>query len=419
MAMNIRSITELPEYPSSLSVSLKADRSQPLSTALKDAISRWEINGGGLGSIGFDMLSCAENSYIEVATKNTSYKLDLNKILDNINKTMAYVAWLQSSGITREEAEELFVPYTGNMHTGGKAVSGLYIATSDNGTALCVNGPVSFQDQTGRNIAFSTNSASCFATYLSATNLSSKSISSTALTSISISGTNLTASNLTASGCLYAGQNGPDYKLTATKDNVTITDLTATSLTAGNLCAGTNGNEYKLTANSTTMKITNLTADNLSSAQLTAVNLSAGGASNTSQYALQVSATAETTNENDQRYYIKAKELSATMLDTPVFQAQTIIATDTLHAGKKNDKDGAGYYVEASNKVNGLSATTVTTDSLHIKDLSVTEHLYAGQNGNEWNLTATNDCCKAQKLSATGLTASGISELTAKAACWS
>lgn len=416
MAMNIRSITELPDYP--LSTPLTADSSTALSTALKDAITEWEIDGGGLGSIGFQMLSCAKNSYIEVATQNKSYKLDLNKILDNINKTMAYVAWLQSSGITKEEAEELFVPYTGNMHAGGKAVTGLYIATPDTGTALKVDGPVSFQDQTGRNIAFSTNSASCFATYLSATNLSSKSISSTELTSISISGTNLTASNLTASGRLYAGQDGTSYNLLATNSAVKIIDLTATNLTAGNLCAGTNGSEYKLTANSSKMKIPNLTADNLSSAQLTAINLSAGGASNTSQYALQVSATADTIN--DQRYYIKAKELSATMLDTPIFQAQTIIATDTLRAGKKNDKDGAGYYVEASNKVNGLSATTVTTDSLHIKDLYVTEHLYAGYNGNEWNLTATGDYCKAQKLSATGLTASGgISELTAKAACWS
>ena len=53
MAMNIRSITELPLYPASLSTPLSADSSTPLSTALKDAINKWQIDGGGLGSIGF------------------------------------------------------------------------------------------------------------------------------------------------------------------------------------------------------------------------------------------------------------------------------------------------------------------------------------------------------------------------------
>ena len=413
MAMNIRSITELPDYP--LSTPLTADSSTALSTALKDAITGWEIDGGGLGSIGFQMLSCAKNSYIEVATQNKSYKLDLNKILDNINKTMAYVAWLQSSGITKEEAEELFVPYTGNMHAGGKAVTGLYIATPDTGTALKVDGQAIFQDSKGINIILSTKSDGICYTE----KLSGKEISSEKLTGKGISGTNLTVNNL------YAGLTGSDYKLSATNQIVTIADLTATNLTAGNLCAGstTDGNSYKLSVNSNTaqaaqMKINQLTSYNLSSAKLTAVNLSAGGMDSTTAYALQVLASPETSADG-QQYYIKTKELSATKLATPTFQANTLIAIDSLSAGEKT---GGGYYVVASkdNNVKGLSATMVTTDTLNIKDLQVTNTMYVGQkDGNQWNVTADKTQCTIQSCKANSLTADGIAQLTAKAACWS
>lgn len=420
MAMNIRSITELKPYPNFLSTSLTADSNTQLSTALKDAIKEWEIDGGGLGSIGFEMLSCAKDSYIEVAAKDdngtpTSYKLDLNKILDNINKTMAYVAWLQSSGITEEKARDLFVPYEGNIN--GKAVSGLWIApgTDSKETALKVNGAVIFYDETGIQTVLSTTSDGCYVENLSGTNVSAKK-----LTGQSILGT-----SMSASGQLYAGQSGTDYKLSATGSVVTITDLTATRLTAGNFYAGTNGTAYRLSVNSTEakaaeMNILNLTADNLSSATLTAVNLSAGGTASTAAYALQVSATPDSSTNNEP-YYIKTKALSAEKVSTPKFQAKTLVATESLSAGQ--NRESGGYHVVASNSgdVKGLYATLVKTIGLDIQDLSVTGMMYAGRNNatGQWNLTANSLQCDILNCHAKKLGATEIAQLTAKAACWS
>ena len=103
MAMNIKSISELSsfsEVKGLYSPLLCTESSTSLTDALKGAINSWTNGRGEISSIGFNTISCAPDTYIEVASKSqtdssyTSYKLNLSELLDNINKTLAWVAWV-------------------------------------------------------------------------------------------------------------------------------------------------------------------------------------------------------------------------------------------------------------------------------------------------------------------------------------
>lgn len=405
MAMNIKSISELSsfsEVKGLYSPLLCNESSASLTDALKGAINSWTNGSGEISSIGFNTISCAPDTYIEVASKSstdspyTSYKLNLSELLDNINKTLAWVAWVQTNGITKAEASSLFVPYEGNIGK-NKPVSGLYIVTPDAGTALCVEGPVMFSNNNQLN--FETKEGGC---YISTLNASKAVVQE------------LTGNDINVLSTFVVGPVN-NYVVSANSELMNARQLSVANLTAEKLTAGTN--DWQIVADATgtrasKLSIGNLLGDEGHIASLTAENLFAGGSVN---FALCAFSTPVG------EYYVKTKALSAEALNTPQFTASKIIATDELYAGKIDGDEG--YYVKASNigTITGLSATKIRTPQLEIEKLSVLSNMYVGkgQADNEWNINASNSRCDVNQLSAKGLSADGIAQLTAKAACWS
>lgn len=340
MAMNIRSITELQSFSGPLlSTNLLDDSKYSSSSeALKDVITKWSGSNVDLDKIDFTMLSCAKDSYIEVAAQAgstySSYKLNLSELLDSINKLIAAVAYMKSSGITKDEADALYIPLSGNTQENSPRITGgLRITPTTNETGLYVQGPIIV----GQNSTiFEVTEDRVIASNLSASNLSADSLTfKEANGEDSLTCRSIIGSNITATAGLSVGSIGESYELVASDSQVTIFDL------------------------------------------------------------------------------------SATRLSTNVFQADEIIALNKLLAGRNRAGE---YYVNASNDsdVNGLSASVVKTPRLEIDHLSVKQTMLVGkQDAVNWNINATSSRCDVKQLSADGLSAAEIAQLTAKAACWS
>lgn len=366
--MNINSISELPALAASI---LSASSQQQLTSVSKAYNDAHTIVGGkdlsNLNELGFKSLSCksmsVEVSYMSENGKLSSCKFDLGKALNNISETLAWIAYLNSSGLTREVADDLYVPYTGNMGEGKKAVSGLHIVSPDSSTttaatSLSVVGQASFSNSNNE-LMFEVNTGDG---QIKATGCEITCSNVTCNIDGNLSATNAYCNTLAAG--LYAVGNSQSWNLNVLSGTngtypnpatvnqlccnaLSSTNLSAQECSANRLQAALSGNTYVFSAGSTGTSATTITASNLYAGL------------NNSSYKLQVLAN-----------------------NSPIEISQ--LAAENLSAGISANSHG---------NTDTLLIANDDSEALVLKKLRVTE--------------------------SAGLSANGISELTAKAACWS
>ncbi len=370
--MNINSISELPALEASI---LSASSQQQLTSVSKAYNDAHTIVGGkdlsNLNELGFKSLSCksmsVEVSYMSENGKLSSCKFDLGKALNNISETLAWIAYLNSSGLTRDVADELYVPYTGNIGEGKKAVSGLYVVSPDSSTgvatSLSVVGQASFSNS-DNDLMFEVNADD---NQINATNCE------------------ITCSNVTCNidGDLSAAH---AYCKTLVGGLYTVGNSQSWNL---NVLSGTNGT-YPNPATVNQLFCNSLSSSVLSAHECNVDSLQAGLSGSTYVFSagsirgsIGVSAEAITASNLYAGLYDNSYKLQVLADPNPIEISK--LAAENLSAGISSDMQHGTKDV--------LLIAHDDSDELVLKKLRVTE--------------------------SAGLSANGISELTAKAACWS
>lgn len=370
--MNINSISELPALEASI---LSASSQQQLTSVSKAYNDAHTISGGNdlsnLNELGFKSLSCksmsVEVSYMSENGKLSSCKFDLGKALNNISETLAWIAYLNSSGLTREVADDLYVPYTGNIGEGKKAVSGLHIVSPDSSTttaatSLSVVGQASFSNSNNE-LMFEVNTGDG---QIKATGCEITCSNVTCSIDGNLSATNAYCNTLAAG--LYAVGNSQSWNL--------------------NVLSGTNGT-YPKSATVNQLFCNSLSSSLLSAQECSANILQAGLSGSTYVFSagsirgsIGVSAQAITASNLDAGLYDSSYKLQVLADGNPIEISQ--LAAENLSAGISANSHGNNEILLIAND---------DSEALVLKKLRVTENA--------------------------GLSANGISELTAKAACWS
>lgn len=315
--MNINSISELsPVVEEIISASNKAQ----LTAVAQEYYRANDISGSSLSNLaelGFNTLSCGDMNVevsITEAGKLQSKKFNLGKALNDISKTLAWIAYLNSAGITKDEADELYVPYSGNIGENKKSISGLHIVPPNNNenTALSVEKNAVFSNADNTDVIFEIiatgatptvkatectidfAAASCNVGQLSATTASCNALSAglytigsgsdwnmkvdygisngssfpkpaifTQLSCANLSSTLLSTGNCSVKTSLVVAQSDDDSSMQFAVDSYGVS---ANHFKATNLCAGLNNDDsYKLSVLSGigAIKIANLEATNL------------------------------------------------------------------------------------------------------------------------------------------------------------
>ena len=376
---------------------------------------------------GYDTLSCPDGTYIEMSIQENgsrkSYKFDFSDFLNRLNKTLAAIVKLNAGGITKAQADEYYVPLSGNPTN--PMTGTLYISVDAGETALSASGPSYFGFGTSMKIEvleteIRVHSPTKIDNDLSASNLSASNYlccnNLKCTTDASI------GHNLTVNGTATI----KDANISASADITKAHLMSKTTIDDGDFTTLSGTNLYAATLSSTNLKAASLSATNGAiSNKLTVKDIE-----NTNNISTTTSAFFGYANDsfalsvrpsNAGGYYVLAKELSASELRTPTFKANTIIAINELKAGIKSDSE-TEYYVHASNSsdMKGLSATNLSTPTFTAANIIATYTLKGGRiDAGNFQFEATTTVANARSSHITALTADGISELTAKAACWS
>ncbi len=531
--MNIQSISELNalsdkyEAIRSLSAVLSTDTSAIHDfNEIAPAICTDTDVSNILNKVAFDVLSC-KDFYVEASYQSgnsyQSLKFNLGDALSRLAKSLALIAIKNLNALTKERADDLYVPFSGNIGS-DKAVSGLWIqqtGAADNTTALSVDGPV-FVCNASKQKLLEINpnnsiSSSTITINGGTFNASSTSSNFSKLTATEIKATNEISTATLKANSLYAGLSNNTWNFTQQANNITCSiagcltantgnfvNLTATNLTANTAYAGKNSDDkYTLTANGTGVTTSALTAASLacngninstgfihSNASISCAGtlssttaLCTGGGFNCAgaiecggnihaDESISCAGTLSSTtalctgggfncagaiecggNIHTIESISCAKNLSSTALTVGgnISCSGTLTVSTALKAGFSTPEGGSeqiNLYVPNSGeiKIAQLSSTTIKCK----------DHLYAGHDSTTWNLDVPNSgtiainslaatnltagiktgaagfnvlvagstenklTLNALNVTATnGLTAAGISELTAKAACWS
>ncbi len=412
---NINSIIELPDYKYENST-LSTDRAGL--NAIYPAIRADGIDGlssNTVSSYNFALNLLKPNTYIEVSykdeldnNKQKSAKLNLHDLMLKLYRTVAWIAYLNTSGLTKDEADRYYVPMSGT--TTANPMTGPLHISAPGQPALSVDGSVHFiYNNTTRNsqvifhdiedastsyVEFDVPLTANGGIFCRSTTIANElcALKTAALTANNITGDfksgSITASNITCDDTIK-GQNISAYAGLSAADVKTPTATITTASIA--------------TANITTANTTSLTAANL-----TATNLCAGG-TGTNGYSL--SALASTTDVDGTNYYVKTKAIYGATVGTDIFIASNIQALDTFEAVKVNN----AFKVRANSTIGGLSATKLETETFEAKNIIATESLRCSA-GNQFNASSSGTTIK--NASCTDLECEHVAQLTARYACW-
>lgn len=304
--MNIQSISELTAltalYPNACKtfnarLNTDSNATTDFNEIAKAINSNYTINNI-LDNQNFNVLSC-QDFFVEASYETTnnvykSLKFNLGDALSRIAKTLALIAIKNLNALTKDKADEYYVPYSGNIGPNKKPVTGLWIqqtGSAGNTTALSVDGPVFvcnaskqklLEINPNNSIGSSTitiNGGTFNASSTSQSNFSK--LTATAITaSTNAEIRQLSADKLSANELSLGRKSETSWLVTLndTKDTLTVagtinatdgnfTTLTAANLTANVLSAGLKSeNKYNLAVNDSNVNAGPLVAASLNCA---------------------------------------------------------------------------------------------------------------------------------------------------------
>ena len=418
--MNINSINELTELKWTDLSAANADVLSNVSKAYADTnkISTSDISG--LNQFGFHSISCIDEMNIEVSYKVDNYykscKFNLGKALNYISQTLAWIAYLNIGSLTKLCADQLYVPFSGNLGENDKWISGLKIksaATSSN-TALCVAGSSQFILST----ALQSSTTTLFEVIADQNSPKVVVENGTleAKTNVSCELENASIYNLSA-GKYRNDWNMKIHSLDAATDasaipvsvsyisaNGKFNNLTAENAIINSLSAGANNDRYFLCANSTSAYASNLSIAALTSLNNIATNLCVNNLY-AGAYGIDIN-----TNDTSANLAVKGTEtIKVQKLSSANLSAQNCINSN-LSAGKNNK-----LIVEDDNE-------PIKIENIAIKNIYAGLADYDDYSSNSLlNVKSDDLYIKIKKLQVSendGLSAAGIAQLTAAAACW-
>ena len=437
MSMNINSISELPNIASISPAAITSLYSSPgdsddtIRANFKPIAEQLLGTGSEISdmnsNLNFDGLSCSD-MFVEVSYGKSnglsSLKFNLGEALTKLAKTVAWVASLNMNALTESRANKLYVPYSGNLGEDDFWISGLKIMppadVAENtfaalsidggvyvGTANTGNSNTVFQVRPNLDIPtieilnnakfVATGNTACEINNLTATNCDSTKLSAT----------NLSVNNLRAGRYSNTSwnvrldstniQNGQcdTAILNVTKMATTSSDIT--SLRADNLCASLNGATYRLSA-----VVGGLAATNLSATECKAVNLSS-----TKLSAYELSAG------------INGNIVNLEVPYTGEINVNALIANNFKAGGSQHDivtLSSDSTALEVTNLRVTNTGTIANCDATSLKaGIKANNNILLQAISSDTHITLS----KLLVNDADGLSANGISQLTAKAACWS
>ena len=436
------------------------DNFKGIATALLGSQAQVSSLNSGLN---FNTLSC-DSMFVEVSHKDgsnyKSYKFDLGQALTDIAKTLAWVAALNMNALTEARAREIFFPYSGNMSDNAPAVSGIKLTTHNNGNtdlnalsimygSVTVSRGNNIYFKVTPNVAASAPQVQLYNVLLTGNAGTTVDVhnltANTAKITNNISATNLSANSLKAglyNSTMWNMQQGNN------NDGLSVIKLTADTsenniLRANSLCAGLTSDNYILSAekNLSTLSVISL----YSKGKITAkTDITADGTIT----GKNIYATADLTGNT----IIAGEDITAAgdiTTDNGTIAGKALKATHTLSAGiDPNNNVNLNVQRTGTITINSLNAGTLHAggtnygllqansgaDSITINNVYVTsllsggtlkgDSLFGGKLGESFtlNVPASNDTITIGKLNVNGnngLTAAGVSHLTAQAALWS
>lgn len=424
----------------------------------KDPENAREVSGENpISCFGVDLLSCPQNTYIEVSQlsngNKVSRKFDFSLFLEKLNRTLAWVVDNQLNALTKEDADKYYVPMSGTSQA--KPMTGPLHISGDGNTDVLLsvhNGNIQFVNQTNaaafevnaKNSSNSIEATTATFTNLTATNSNISSLTANNLTvnikaniknlivdekteTQILSATNLTADNLTAN--ITANIDNLNVVETTTTTNLTATDsnissLTATGITADTLCcsdsatldtlcAGHSGNSYALTVLNEEAGNEYITfAQSLSATKIDTLTFSADKLVAKKDFQVGVG----TENTVTASISGNAIGLSARKLQTPNFGADNITANSELYVGD-SEVDGARFSSTAQSGTKIKSALEVSGTAIFGSTADIAGNTTIGGTATIAGQVTMNN---GADVNGAALTAGAdIAVLTAKAACWS